>query len=193
MLGWLLACAPGPFTAEEADVVYDALSTVNDDAYASIYDFSAPEDDEAAGGAAAKGLFWHTAEDGGTFNGTVEGPGSWTGTVEVDGDYNVLRDDASVWSVVWSLDATYVDVAYGALRLDGKVRWNIQANATGSTFTHTSTVRGDIVGHGLALGEGPVEYETTVSLAGGRYQVQTTGSVGGHDISTSYDATAFGL
>lgn len=194
-LGCAIGCGPGSFTPAEAGVVYEAVSSVNADTYAAIYAFSAPDGEDTAGlsEATAKGLSWYEEAAGGRFDGTVDGPGSWTGTVQVDGDYTITLTSADTWSVVWSLDATYVGVTYGELVLDGDIRWNIRATADRGTFTHTSTVTGDIVAHGAADGAGALDYGTTVSLSGGRYQVVTLGTVGGHDISTSYDATAFGL
>lgn len=200
MLAWLIgsvvACGPGTLTPDEADVVYEAVSSVNADTYATIYAFSAPDGAEDTAGltdASAKGLKWYEKAGGGRFDGTVEGPGSWTGAVLVDGDYVLTVESAQSWSVVWSLEATYVDVTYGDLVLDGDLRWNIRATSDRGIFTHASTVTGDMVARGVATGAGALDFATTVSLAGGRYQVETTGTVGGHDISASYDATAFGL
>ncbi|MES2637962.1 MAG: hypothetical protein V4850_00705 [Myxococcota bacterium] len=192
LIGGLIGCAPGVLTPEEADVVYEAVSSVNADTYATIYAFSAP-DGEDAGGSPAKGLQWFEDAGGGRLDGTVEGPGSWTGTVQVEGTYVVTLVTADSWSVVWALAATYVDVNYGDLVLDGDLRWNLSATADRGVYTHASMVTGDMVAGGAATGAGALDFGTTVSLAGGRYQVATEGTVGGHDISSSYDATTFGL
>lgn len=194
LIGSLQGCGLGAFTSAEADVVYEAVSSVNADTYATIYAFSAPDgDDVGLSDATAKGLQWYEKAGGGRFEGTVDGPGSWSGVVQVAGDYTITFTDTDDWSVVWSLDATYVDVTYGVLVLDGDLRWNIGATADRGTFLHTSAVTGDMVARGVASGAGALDFGTTVTLSGGRYQVVTVGTVGGHDISATYDATAFGL
>ena len=186
----LVGCGPGALTAEEAGIAFDAVTSVNADTYAGIYAFSAPDGDTAG---AAKGLSWDTNVDGGAVSGTVEGPGSWTGGVEVSGTYAVSVASPEAWSAIWTLEARYVDIDFGGVHLDGDIAWDLEGEATGATFLHTSTVEGDIVVRGAAAGAAPIRYTTTVSLAGGRYQVQTVGTVGELDVSRAYDATAFGL
>jgi hypothetical protein len=186
----LFGCVAGSLTAEDAALAFEAVTTVNADTYADIYAFSAPDGDATGAG---KDLTWNTDAGGGDVSGAVEGPGSWTGTVEVTGTYTVTLVSADVWSAVWALEASYVDVQYGGVALDGDIRWGLAGDATRSTFLHTSSVDGDIVVSGAASGAAPIVYTTTVSLAGGRYQVQTVGTVGEFDVSSAYDATAFGL
>ncbi len=199
MWALLTGCAPGAFTADEARVVYEAVSSVNADTYAALYvvasaSVGAPEDaPEDAPGTTDSGVTWHTEADGGRFEGVYEGPGSWTGLVEIDGAYTVSVTDAGAARLDWAVDTTFVDVAYGPLRLDGDMAWTIRDDSDGRGSSHQSTVVGDIVARGEVRGAGALDYATIVTFTGGRYQVDIRGTVGGQDISGSYDATAFAL
>lgn len=193
---FLVGCAPGAFTEEEALAAFEAVTSVNEHVYGEIWARTQPLDaldDTGPAGASAKGMQWHTGGDGGSFDGTMEGPGSWTGEVALDGTYGLTPVNAEDWAYVWDMDATYVDVAYGDLTLDGGFAWDIEATYSGSTFTHTSRVAGNLVGGGAAAGTGAIDTITRVTLTGGRYLVAIQGTVGGFDVSRSYDATAFGL
>lgn len=195
MLWILVGCGPGTFTEDEAKIVFDAVLNVNADAYSTIYAASAPDDDTGSAfpDGAAKGLKWYSTIDGGTFDGTIDGPGSWTGALALEGEYAITLQDLEAWSWTWSMDATYMDVGYGELTLTGDFAWSIQAEVDESSVLYASTVKGNVVGAGLATGAGAMDYSYTVSLSGGRYIVTIAGELAGYDISTSYDATAYGL
>ncbi|MFN7147549.1 MAG: hypothetical protein ACK4YP_27525 [Myxococcota bacterium] len=191
----LVGCAPGAFTEEEAHAAFEAVTSVNEHVYAEIWARTQPLDalDTDTAGASAKSMQWHTGADGGSFDGTLEGPGSWSGAVALDGTYGLTQVNGDDWAYVWDMGATYADVAYGDLTLDGTVAWDIEATYGVSTFTHTSAVVGELVGGGAATGTGTIDTKTRVTLSGGRYLVTTQGTVGGFDVSRTYDATGFGL
>ena len=60
-------------------------------------------------------------------------------------------------------------------------------------FTYSREADGTITAGGAATGEGTLDATSSVALAGGRYQVETVGTLGGWDVSRSYQTTAIGL
>ncbi len=221
MILLLIACAPGPFTEEEAEAVYGAVSGVNEDVYALVWsrtkplpteedldtaseiplagdadtdsDSDADADSDTAAEADAKGMQWHNAAEGGSFEGTVDGPGSWTGIVALTGTYGITAAEGDDWAYSWDMDASYQEVGFGTVELGGDVRWEVVATYEGGRLTHTSTVVGDLVGGGSAAGTGEISTVTRVTLSGGRYVVTVAGTIGGWDVSREYDASAYGL
>lgn len=191
---WLLlaGCAPGPFTQDEAEAIFAAVTSVNEDVYAVVWSRTDPLEALDTGfpsdEAAAKSMQWNTSAEGGTFEGTLDGPGSWTGAVALTGTYGL--DDAAY---VWGMDAGYREIGFGTLGFSGDVRWEIEATFDGARAVHTSTVKGEITGSGSAAGTGTIDTITQVTLQGGRYTVETDGTVGGYGVGRSYDASAYAL
>jgi hypothetical protein len=207
----LVGCGPGAYTEDGAAVTFEALSSINDDLYATLWAQVSSElvpDDTGLVGetgsppdtgtfttdATGKALTWNeTIGEGGDFTGTVDGPGSWTGVVHLDGGYTLLPIDGEEWGWIASIDARYEDVAYGPLTLDGPFTWLIQAAYESGAYRYLSRTDGTITAGGAAIGVGTVDATSRVTLAGGRYVVETVGTLGGWDVSRSYETTAIGL
>lgn len=209
----LAGCGPGQLDREEAQAVYTAMEGINSDVWAFLYDRSAPEDPADTGGGdtgatpppdtgwetgfaegAAKQVQWHTYADGsGSFEGTFSGLGSWTGEVALVGTYTPTLLTFEEWSQLWDMQVGWTDVEFGDLRLEADFGWDVGAWYDDGAFVYESRVSGDVLSRGGALGEGRAEYLTTVRYTGGRYLVATEGTVGGHDVSVEYDASAFAL
>lgn len=194
----LLACAPGAFSEEGAIAVNGAVTSVNADLHALIWSRTQPVDlDDTSGGddtaAAAKGMSWDTGAEAGTFDGTVEGPGSWTGVVTLAGTYGLAAGGEFAPTFGWDMTVGYAEIGFGDLAFDGDVAWVIEVSSEPSVLTQTSTLVGDLTARGSVRGAGSIDTTTRVTLSGGRYVVEVVGTVGGHDVSDAYDATAFGL
>jgi hypothetical protein len=198
MLGWLMVgCAPGAFTATTAEAAFVAVSSVNEDVFASVWANTDPlaastriGEDTAA---AVKGMAWISEAEGGEFSGTVEGPGSWTGTVALSGTHgpDVATEGALGW--VWAMTVAYTDVRYGETTFDGEASWTVDAVYASGEASSTATFTGPLVCRGAGAGAGEVEAVTEVRLSGGRYVVTVTGTVGEWPIDRSYDATGYAL
>jgi hypothetical protein len=192
---WLLlfACAEPSLDEPGATAVFDALSVVNESVFAMVWSRTRPiEGDTAEDAVAAKSMQWHTAADGGTFEGTVEGPGSWTGTVTLNGAYTA-ENFGTDWSYAWEMDAAY-DVAFGDVSLVATLGWDIVSDHDeGAAFEQTSWLSGPATARGAARGSGEVDTITRVTVSGGRYLLAVTGTVGGWDVSGGYEATSFGF
>jgi hypothetical protein len=188
----LAGCDPGTFDADEAALVFDALASVNSTTWGDVWAGTAPiPGDEDTAGAAEKSVSYHTALDGGDFSGTVEGPGSWTGLVTLDGTYTVSADDGAS---AWSMDTTWEQVRWSDLHLEGEFTWTVVAEIDGAALTQTSTFSGELTSRGGATGTGTLDYTTGAVYGGGRYLIAASGTIGGNDISSSWDASsAFGL
>ncbi len=176
--------------------MFAALGAINGDLWARIYAGSAPELDpfrDESG--TAKGLVFHTDFTDGDFSGTVEGTGSWTGSVAVDGTFFMLEQTSEAWAEIWDMQVGWAGVRWSDLRLEGDFYWKLRADvAVDGSFTYHSRVDGQLTARGGAAGAGALDYSTTAVLGGGRYQVFVTGTVGGHDVTSEWDATdAFGF
>lgn len=203
-LGALAGCTPGPFSEATARAAFVAVTSVNEDVWATVWTRSATALDGgtgasdtgvtdtagAAGAAAAKGLVF---EDDGAFSGTFAGPGSWTGAVEVSGTRRVVDAGGADVAYTWEMTLGYRDLVFGDVRLAGDAAWDVDATYDGGSAFLTATLLGELVGGGAAAGAGPIDTVTKVSLSGGRYTVAVTGTVGEWEVARQYDATAYAL
>lgn len=203
---YLLGCGGAAYDQAEATTTFQAISSVDDDLYALLWAATAPEwsfdtDTGSSGGDTgsatidgAKGLTWNEELGvGGSFTGTIEGPGSWTGSTQLEGTYTLLVVDADEWGWIWAIDVAYEAVAYGPLRLDGSFRWLIDASYVNGAYLHEARLDGRMRVDGGATGVGVLDTSTHGSLSGGRYALATVGTLGGWDVSRTYETTAFRL